>query len=216
MTIVYFIRHGQSISNAGQVTEHPGASPLTEKGHQQAQYICNLFDQPPDLIVTSPYIRTRETAQPTIEQFPNVPVEEWTVQEFTYLNPVLWQGTTGEERYPAALAYWERNDPFFRDANGAESFADLMERIRQIELMIQFQAAQRIAIFTHGHFSRGFLWKMINPWLEINANWMQRHNLFIRGLSMPNGAVIEFRFENGKVWNSGVRIDHIPAELRSY
>ena len=36
------------------------------------------------------YLRTQQTAQPTIERFPEVPVAVWPIQEFTYLEPSRW------------------------------------------------------------------------------------------------------------------------------
>jgi hypothetical protein len=38
--------------------------------------------------VTSPHLRTQQTTAPTIERFPDVPVEVWPIEEFTYLQPL--------------------------------------------------------------------------------------------------------------------------------
>lgn len=56
--------------------------------------------EPPTLIVTSPYLLTRQTAGVTIQRFPDVPVEVWSIDEFTYLQPSRWDGTRGSERMP--------------------------------------------------------------------------------------------------------------------
>ena len=66
MIEAYFIRHGESQSNAGMLTEHPGSAPITERGHAQAQILSQMLDCAPGLIVTSSYIRTKQTAAPTI------------------------------------------------------------------------------------------------------------------------------------------------------
>ncbi len=84
----------------------------------------------PDLIVTSPYLRTQQTAAATIERFPNVPVEVWPIQEFTYLQPSRWNGTLSSERMPHIERYWAAADPEFYDGDGAESFTTMLRRVR--------------------------------------------------------------------------------------
>ncbi|HSF76605.1 MAG TPA: phosphoglycerate mutase family protein, partial [Microcoleus sp.] len=82
---IWIIRHGQSQSNAGLATIGPHENALSELGDRQSRCIPTAVKQTPDLIVTSPYLRTQLTAQPLIEKFPHTPVEVWQVQEFTYL-----------------------------------------------------------------------------------------------------------------------------------
>src|SRR5512133_1990184 len=120
MLTVYFIRHAESESNAGMRTEHPATIRLTKRGIEQARLTSQIFINTPDLIVTSPYLRTQTTAAPLIERFPGTPHVEWWVQEFTYLDPSYWNGTTFHERQLVAHAYWERSDPRYRDSDNAE------------------------------------------------------------------------------------------------
>src|SRR5216117_2664555 len=105
------IRHGQSTSNAGRETTDPAMIPLSEKGKQQADVVARSFDRSPDLIVTSPFLRARHTAVPTMERFPSVPVTQWPAEEFTYLGRLHGQQTTGLERRPLVDAYWNATDP---------------------------------------------------------------------------------------------------------
>jgi len=72
---IWIIRHGQSQSNAGLATMGPHENALSELGDRQSRCIPTAVKQTPDLIVTSPYLRTQLTAQPLIEQFPHTPVE---------------------------------------------------------------------------------------------------------------------------------------------
>ena len=82
---VRFIRHGESVANAGGVTAEPSGIPLTELGREQALAIARGLSNPPDLIITSPYTRARDSAAPTAARFPDVPLEVWPVQEFASL-----------------------------------------------------------------------------------------------------------------------------------
>jgi broad specificity phosphatase PhoE len=72
-----FIRHGHSTANAGVPSDDLALIELTELGRRQAADIAAAWTECPTLIVISPYIRTRQTAEPTIERFPGVPVEIW-------------------------------------------------------------------------------------------------------------------------------------------
>lgn len=216
MLTAHFIRHAESESNAGMRTEHPATIKLTEKGLEQAHLTSQIFENAPDLIVTSPYIRTLATAAPFIERFPEIPRAEWPVQEFTYLDPSHWNGTTYHERQPVAHAYWERGDPFYRDGGSAESFVDLMERIERTRQLILAQKAGTLVIFSHGLFTRSFWWRMAFPSVAIDADAMKRYMHFIRGLSLPNCSIVRFRFDQDGVWCGNVDMSHIPPELLSY
>ncbi|HKC86457.1 MAG TPA: phosphoglycerate mutase family protein, partial [Blastocatellia bacterium] len=117
---VWLIRHAESAGNAGLTTSRPDTIPLTGKGIDQASRLADSFTRPPTLIVTSPYIRTQQSARPTIERFPAVRREQWPVQEFTYLAPARYQDTTDADRWPFAEKYWSRCDPHYIDGEGAE------------------------------------------------------------------------------------------------
>lgn len=216
MITVHFIRHAESESNAGMRTEHPATIRITGQGLEQARLTSQVFTTAPDLIVTSPYTRTKQTAAPLMERFPDVPCAEWPVQEFTYLDPIHWSGTTYKERQPIAHAYWERSDPFSHDGGIAESFVDLIERAEHTRQLILEQKAQTIVVYSHGQFTRSFWWRMALPHLPIEPDIMKRYIHFIRGIPFPNCAMLKFRFDEDGTWIGNVDISHIPAELLTY
>ena len=95
---MWFVRHGQSASNAGEVTFDPAAIPLTPLGLVQAAQLGRAGrgrgDRAPAHrhLALRPCPADRRTAgQPVFP--PGVPVETWPVQEFTYLNPTACVGT---------------------------------------------------------------------------------------------------------------------------
>jgi len=93
-----FIRHGQSTGNAGIPCNDLSLLELTELGWWQSREVAASWTEKPDLIVTSPYLRTQQATAATMARFQNVPVKVWPIQEFTYLQPSRWNGTLSSER----------------------------------------------------------------------------------------------------------------------
>lgn len=171
MLTVRFIRHGESVANAGGVTEEPHSVPLTALGRQQAKALARSFAEPPDLIVTSPYIRARDTAAPTAARFADVPLEVWPVHEVCCLAPGRCVGTTSMQRRPWVEAFWERADPHHRDGEGAETYTEFAGRVRAALGRLADLPPQRIVVFSHGQFMKAIEWEIVqrNPPLDAEA-----------------------------------------------
>jgi broad specificity phosphatase PhoE len=150
---VVFIRHGQSTGNAGVPSHDLATIALTDLGWQQARAVAAGWAEVPTLLVTSPYLRTQQTAAPTIERFPDVPVAVWPVEEFTYLQPARWNGTLAAERAPRLARYWGQADPTYRDGEGAESFGTLLRRAETtLRQLAALPADSLVYVFSHGQF----------------------------------------------------------------
>ncbi|HEY8481332.1 MAG TPA: histidine phosphatase family protein [Spirillospora sp.] len=195
---VWMVRHGQSESNAGLPTNGPAASPLTPLGREQAERVAAMFTDPPALIVSSPFVRARQTARPTAERFPETPYEEWPVEEFTYLGMLHSPGTTAKQRQPFVEDYWDRCDPAYAGGGDGESFQGLIERVRAF----LDRAASRppdgpIAVFTHGIFMKAVMWSLLTGVTDPTAADMRRFRDFNGSCVVPNGAVVELWRPNG-------------------
>lgn len=160
---VWLIRHGESTANAGASTLDHRTIPLTEKGRKQAQQVSQFFEQPPELIVVSPFTRAKETAAPTIRRFPNVNTEIWSVQEFTYLAPKTCVNTTAEQRRERVNRYWDRLDPDYIDGEDAESFNQLLARAQGVLQEIDRRVLNKIVIFSHAQFIRALCFLKEHP-----------------------------------------------------
>lgn len=211
MVTVWFIRHAQSEANAGLPTTHPVTTRLTDKGIQQAKHIALAIPEPPTLIVTSPYLRTQQTAAPTIERFPTVPRAEWQVQEFTFLTHAHYYNTTVHQRRPIVAEYWERCDPLHIDGEGAESFAALIERVEQLRSKIEQIEEGFILVFSHGRFIRAVLWSLLACPTEVNSKTMRQFGAFADSFKVPNGAILKTQFRGADVWFSSFMLDHLLA-----
>lgn len=152
MVEIWFIRHGESVGNAGGRTKDAASIPLTPKGHAEAKTVSLLIETTPALIITSPYLRTQETAQPTFDRFPDVPHETWDIQEFNYMSGRKYNNTTVEERAPMRDAFWQKMDPSYDDGDDSESFSALISRARDTLNHLQQQKEGPIIVFSHGMF----------------------------------------------------------------
>lgn len=152
---VVLIRHGESVANAGLPTYDPASIPLTETGRRQAEQIAEKMTIVPDLIIVSPYLRAKQSAEPVITRFPQAKVECWPeVREFTYLSPASCAGTNVEDRKERVKAYWKAANPCYVDGEGAESFSQFMQRVDLVLQKLDDVAAKSILVFTHGQFMR--------------------------------------------------------------
>jgi broad specificity phosphatase PhoE len=188
-----FIRHGESTGNAGIPCNDLALLELTEKGWRQAREVAATWTSTPDLIVTSPYLRTQQTAQPTIERFPEVPVVVWPIQEFTYLEPSRWNGTLSSARRPHIDAYWKAADPEFCDGPGAESFATLLRRAEDaLARLRELPDGSLVLVFSHGQFIHAVRMVVFHP----DATDKQRMLHFWRADGMPavqNAELVELQ-----------------------
>src|SRR5947209_1412602 len=159
MPTVLLIRHGESQANAGLPSLRPENVELTERGWQQAEDIARyLYNEThPDLIVTSSFRRTQQTAEPTLEQFPSVPSKVWAVHEFTYLGLQHDTLSTYREREPLVKNYWEQCKPSAVDSLDAESFISFIMRVKRLAFRLRETSHATIAIFSHEQFICAFL-----------------------------------------------------------
>lgn len=185
-----FIRHGQSTGNAGMPCHDLALLELTELGWQQARKVAGGWTETPSLVVTSPYLRAQQTAAPTIARFPDVPLEVWPIQEFTYLQPSRWHGTLSAERMPHIERYWAAADPDYCDGEGAESFSTLLCRAQTALNRLASHPASSLAyVFSHGQFIQAVRSLIVDAEL---SGWEKMRKFWGKGSpAIANGERVE-------------------------
>ena len=158
---IMMIRHAESAAQTGAESSDPALIPLNDNGPAAAKEMISQLLKP-DRIIISPFIRTKQTAQSLIDLHPDVSVEEWPVQEFTYLDQSRCMGMTAEQRAPLVQAYWERNDPEFVDGDSAESFNQFAERVTAFLKRCE-SIEKRVYVFSHTMFMQAARMRMIAP-----------------------------------------------------
>jgi broad specificity phosphatase PhoE len=162
-----FIRHGQSTANIGIFSRDFAQVPLTALGEQQAAALAASWQQAPDLIAVSPFLRAQQTAAPTIARFPHVPVETWEIYEFTYWDPANWD-FTAPESYPEVRArFWSEADPGQRKGPAAETFSEFLRRAGRTLKRLEAQPdGATVMLFSHGHFIQAVRFEVLSPELS--------------------------------------------------
>jgi probable phosphoglycerate mutase len=203
---LWLIRHGESTANAGLAHPDGVETPLTEKGRRQAQQVADAFTTAPDLIVSSPFLRAQQTAEATIERFPSVKLEEWPVQEFTYLCLEKRSNMTRFERNLRVYLYWKLRNANYVDGNGAESFVELFARVKSLWDEWQSRDEEHVVVFCHSMFIYAFDLALRLNFKTPGPITMNIFRTISGGIAVPNGGTFKCRVsDDGEVWASPAR-----------
>jgi broad specificity phosphatase PhoE len=165
---LWLVRHGESAANlAARSAEHAGHleiplpfrdmdTPLTAKGQAQAEALGGWFkDQvKPDVILASPYVRTRQTTDAFCAQLgeTNQPTlrfdERLRERERGVFDGLTKKGVMERLRYEHDKR--EFLGKFYHRAPGGESWCDVVQRLRAVVDRVLIQhAGQRVMIISH-------------------------------------------------------------------
>lgn len=150
-TVLYIIRHGQTIWNAEHRMQGFGDSPLTELGNLQAIWARDAFyAQEFAAIYSSVSMRALHTAE-IIRGNRQQPIT--TYADLRELSMGSWEGHTTEEikqGNPEAYNLFWRQPHIYIPDNGGETFAELQQRVVALtEQLIERHPDQSILIVTH-------------------------------------------------------------------
>ena len=170
---LWIVRHGQSAGNvARDAAEAAGHiwiniefrdidTPLSELGVEQAMALGRWFGglperQRPQVVVTSPYVRARETARLIIEEAglrPGRDVrlrvdERLREKEFGVLDRLTKHGI--KEKFPDLHEQRSHVGKFYFRPPGGESWCDVILRLRSLtEMLTREHGGERVLIVAH-------------------------------------------------------------------
>ncbi|MEO7635950.1 MAG: histidine phosphatase family protein [Sphingomicrobium sp.] len=169
---LWIVRHGQSQGNvAREAADEAGASvidldlrdvdvPLSELGHSQADATGRWFaalpdDEKPEVLLASPYVRARQTAEAICKagglsggSKPTVLDERLREREFGVFDGLTITGI--REKYPEEAAHRAKMGKCYHRPPGGESWADVILRLRSALNSIYLQYAdKRVMIVCH-------------------------------------------------------------------
>jgi broad specificity phosphatase PhoE len=149
---IYFVRHGETILNAKHIRQGSEGG-LTEKGKEQARLTGErLRSFPIDVMLVSPFERTRETAD-IINSYLHKPLEYNDLLK-ERRNPSEIIGKEAES--PEVRKITDLIDKSFHDGNlrysDEENYEDLKERAKELLDYLSNRPEQNIVCVTHGIF----------------------------------------------------------------
>lgn len=169
---LYLVRHGQSQGNvARDKSEREGLAtigidmrdvdvPLSDLGHDQGRAAGRWFaalpdEQKPEVILSSPYLRARQTARHICEEgglaggkARTVVDERLREREFGVFDGLTTLGI--RQKYPEEAAHRARLGKFYHRPPGGESWADVILRLRSAMNSINLHySGRRVLIVCH-------------------------------------------------------------------
>lgn len=188
-TTLWLLRHGESTSNAGLPVNGHGEVPLTAIGEAQATAAAAQLPHAPDLLIDSPFLRARASADAIARRWPSVRRETWPIQEVTYLSPARCVGTTRHTRQPIVDAYWQRCDPDYVDGPDAESFATFMRRVEAFHRRLQTVDAAFVVAVGHGQFFAAYRHALARGF-AVTPDWMRGYRDAETAAPLGNGEFV--------------------------
>ena len=149
-TNVLLIRHGQSKGNAERRFGGHTATPLSARGHRQAELTARtLKSESLTAIYSSDLARAIETARP-LSNLTGLPIHD--TNAFRERSVGVMEGLTFEaaaQQHPEQYAALLRRD-FEHVLTGGESYRQLLDRARQkLDDIIDQNRGGKIAVFSH-------------------------------------------------------------------
>ncbi len=159
MADFYLIRHGESLANLDRRFDAtlPGA-PLSLRGLEQAELVADWFDLRgawPDVLLASPFTRTRQTAQPLHRRSKRSLLLADLLRETAVGD---WDGQSSRDMSedPAYQAW--RDDPEVPPPGGGERLSDVAVRVLALlDTLRRLAPDSSAALFTHQHGLRAAL-----------------------------------------------------------
>ena len=172
---LWLVRHGQSHGNVARDAAHEAGLPvidlelrdvdvpLSELGHRQAEATGRWFaalpeGDKPEVILSSPYVRSRQTAEAICEAGglaggakPTVLDERLREREFGVFDGLTTMGI--RQKYPEEASHRSKMGKFYHRPPGGESWADVILRLRSMLNTINLHYADKrvlVGIFAPG------------------------------------------------------------------
>jgi probable phosphoglycerate mutase len=156
---LYFVRHGESVANLSDRNgdKRPeDADRLSERGWEQARSLGRRLEgEGLELIVASPMTRAQETAQGIAEVL-DLPIE--TDEDlFEVRQSDAFYAASPDFGDTGTLSWMPTADPTYAPP-GAESFADVVGRVRRVmERLAEISSERRVVAVSHHNFLHFFL-----------------------------------------------------------
>jgi len=204
MARLTFVRHAQSVANAGGQTLPHATIPLSSTGEAQAAWIAMRLPIDASAVHVSKFDRARETARPFCERIGLQARVHPLMHEFSAIDPARIAGLTGAQRRPLTDAYWARGDRDARMGDAADTFGEFVGCVDGfIDGMDDL--ADGSVLVGHGIWFGLLAWRLMGFQADTPDD-MRAFRQFQVALPMPNCAVYELSGA-GRQWHLHYRAD---------
>lgn len=187
----WIIRHGESNSNAGEISRSEHDVHLTHNGRNQAAWLGEHFPFTPSKLFISELPRSRETAEPLAARFNLTPEVRPELNEFSPLGLSVLEGMNGRQRAEAYEHYWATSTPQAQIGDDGETFEALTSRITYFLGHLDDYPTESVVI-GHSIWIKVLAWKLLGFSTAIQAD-MPPLRRFQHAFPTPNCSV--FRIE---------------------
>jgi len=188
---IYFVRHGESEGNVSR-TYRGKDTPLTETGRVQAGIVAERVAKLGiEALVTSDFIRAKDTAAIIGKKASVTPEEQPMFGEWLEPEHLLGKSYDHPDAKAMREAIHESDDPEFRHSN-EESFAEMKERATRCYAFLKQHPAERICVIAH----LGFLRVLVGVALLDTSFGKVQYSQLFRHLEGTNTGVTYVRFDD--------------------
>jgi len=204
MKRIYFVRHGQAVSNQEGLVQGTD-DPLTDTGRKQALRVSERSQNIDfDKIISSDFVRAKETAA-YIAEANNMEVEYSPLfRENTHPSKFFNTPNTGEE----FLAYLQEGLEHFTNPDwqyeDGENHTAFRERVQNALQFLEEQEAENILVVTHGHFLRRIVSLIMAGRGDDSDIWPH----VVRSLKTINTGITVCTFNDQGLWQLWTWNDH--------
>jgi len=207
--LFYFVRHGESILNARHIRQGREGG-LSELGREKARETgVRLSRTNFDVMLVSPYERTKETAEIIAEKVKIAKPVEYLELLIERKNPTEIVGKSADD--PSVTYIVDTIDRSFHEDNfrysDEENFSDLKDRARNLLEYLEKRKERKVLIVTHSIFL-----KMVAAYIihrdELDA---KKYNLLSFTNSSNNASITVAEYNSGPFKNRLLGMFFNPA-----
>lgn len=190
---IYFVRHGQSEANVSR-TYQGKETPLTEAGRAQAATVAERVARlGVEAVITSDFVRARDTAAIISEKAGVTPEEQPVFGEWLEPEHLFGKSYDHPDAHLMREAVYGSDDPEFRHST-EESFAEMKARALRCYEILEQHPAERICVIAH----LGFLRVLVGVALLGPSFGKTQYSQMFRHLEGNNTGITYVRFDDEK------------------